>query len=64
MVGGQAGLESTALRLILPLKGGAGFGMYFPSMVVVALGEPGTPVVCCARAVRAASRNIKKTTTG
>jgi hypothetical protein len=44
-VGGQPGLESTALRLILPSKGGGGFGIYFPSMVVVALGEPGVPVV-------------------
>jgi hypothetical protein len=44
-VGGQPGLESTALRLILPANGGGGFGIYFPSMVVVALGEPGVPVV-------------------
>jgi hypothetical protein len=38
-------LESTALRLILPVKGCAGFGIYLPSIVVVALGEPGVPVV-------------------
>src|SRR5215475_1339966 len=44
-VGGQPGVESAALRLILPPKGGGGFGIYFPSMVVVALGEPGVPVV-------------------
>src|SRR4029453_11101501 len=44
-VGGQPGLESTALRVILPPKGGGGFGIYFPSMVVVALGEPGVSVV-------------------
>jgi hypothetical protein len=43
--GGQPGLESAALRLTLPAKGGGGFGIYFPSMVVVALGEPGVPVV-------------------
>src|SRR5208282_1191725 len=43
--GGQPGLESAALRLIWPAKGGGGFGMYLPSMVVVALGEPGVPVV-------------------
>jgi hypothetical protein len=50
-LGGQPGLESDALRLILPAKGGGGFGMYLPSMVVVALGEPGVPVVwTCARA--------------
>src|SRR3989440_7087406 len=44
-VGGQPGFESAALRLTLPAKGGGGFGIYFPSMVVVALGEPGVPVV-------------------
>jgi hypothetical protein len=47
-VGGQPGLESAALRLALPEKGGGGGGMYLPSIVVVALGEPGTPVVSCA----------------
>src|SRR5688500_177331 len=45
MFGGQPGVESAAVRLILPANGGGGFGMYFPSMVVVALGEPGVPVV-------------------
>src|SRR5678816_4265569 len=43
---GQPGLDSTALRLILPAKGAGGFGMYLPSIVVVAAGEPGVPVVC------------------
>src|SRR5688572_33076496 len=47
-VGGQPGLESAALRLALPEKAGGGGGMYLPSIVVVALGEPGTPVVSCA----------------
>src|SRR5260370_10412234 len=44
MVGGQYGLESTALSLITPPNGGAGGGSCFPSIVVVALGEPGVPV--------------------
>src|SRR5262249_49344387 len=47
-VGGQNGLESFASKLIVPPKGGAGGGRYFPSIVVVALGEPGAPVVCWA----------------
>ena len=55
-VGGQPGLESAALRLALPAKGGGGFGIYLPSMVVVALGEPGTPVVSCAITGRATRR--------
>src|SRR6476660_6479969 len=50
-LGGQYGLESGALRPISPPNFGGGFGRYFPSIVVVALGEPGAPVVCCARAV-------------
>src|SRR6266576_2153087 len=49
--GGQYGLESTALSLITPPNGIGGGGSCFPSIVVVALGEPGVPVVCiCARA--------------
>src|SRR6516164_4122448 len=47
-VGGQYGLESLASMLIVPLNGAGGGGRYLPSMVVVALGEPGVPVVCCA----------------
>src|SRR4029453_3335304 len=50
-VGGQYGLESTALSLITPPNFGSGAGSCFPSMVVVAPGEPGVPVVwICARA--------------
>src|SRR4029077_2345583 len=44
-VGGQYGLESTALSLITPPNFGSGGGSCFPSIVVVALGEPGVPVV-------------------
>jgi hypothetical protein len=45
-VGGQYGLESGALRPISPPNFGGGFGKYLPSIVVVALGEPGVPVLC------------------
>src|SRR4029453_19183888 len=50
-VGGQYGLESTAVSLITPPNLGSGGGSCFPSIVVVALGEPGMPVVwICAEA--------------
>src|SRR6476469_2775608 len=55
-VGGHHGLESTALSLITPPNFGSGGGSCFPSIVVVALGEPGVPVVwICARAEGAAA---------
>src|SRR4029077_4892520 len=44
-VGGHHGLESTALSLITPPNLGSGGGSCFPSIVVVALGEPGMPGV-------------------
>src|SRR5262249_12522806 len=40
-----------------PPNAGGCDGRYFPSIVVVALGEPGVPVICCARAVAAVSGN-------
>src|ERR1700735_98018 len=43
--GGQDGFESLALRLMTPPNFAAGFGRYFPSMVVVPLGDPGAGVV-------------------
>ena len=46
-VGGQQGLESAAVSLITPPNLGSGGGSCLPSMVVVALGEPGVPVICC-----------------
>src|SRR5262245_36585415 len=48
--GGQKDVDCATLRSILPpnLKGGC--GSCLPSIVVVALGEPGTPVICCATA--------------
>src|SRR5437867_2112560 len=49
-VGGHHGLESVAVSLITPPNFGSGGGSCFPSMVVVAPGEPGVPVVCCVQA--------------
>src|SRR5208283_5076845 len=46
--GGQYGVESLASSLITPPNCAGGAGSCLPSMVVVALGEPGTPVTCCA----------------
>src|ERR1700746_238292 len=55
-VGGHHAWESTALSLITPPNLGSGGGSCFPSIVVVALGEPGVPVVwICARAEGAAA---------
>src|ERR1700750_1056448 len=47
----QWGVDWLAGRLISPPNFGGGGGRYFPSIVVVAPGEPGVPVVCCARLV-------------
>src|SRR4030095_11486761 len=49
-VGGHHGLESGAVSLMTPPNFGSGGGSCFPSIVVVAPGEPGVPEVCtCAR---------------
>src|SRR6201995_3163373 len=45
---GQYGFDWSACKLISPPNFGGGGGRYFPSIVVVALGEPGVPVVCWA----------------
>src|SRR4029453_18220400 len=51
MFGGQPGLESAVVRPILPANGAGGAGILVRSRVVVALGEPGVPVVwTCAKA--------------
>src|SRR4029077_1195858 len=50
MRGGHHGLESKALSLITPPKGIGGGGICFPSIVTVASGEPGVPLICCAQA--------------
>src|SRR3984893_1036624 len=46
--GGHHGVESLALSLITPPNDIGGGGSCFPSSVTVALGEPGTPVICWA----------------
>ena len=43
MRGGQYDFESFASSLITPPNFGSGGGSCFPSIVVVALGEPGVP---------------------
>jgi hypothetical protein len=48
--GGHHGVDSEALSLITPPNFGSGGGNCLPLMVVVALGEPSTPVTCCAEA--------------
>src|SRR5437762_13258295 len=44
--GGQYGVESLTLSLITPPNGIGGGGICLPSIVTVALGAPGVPVVC------------------
>src|SRR5512143_840353 len=46
--GAHHGFDCRASSLITPPNAGSGAGSCFPSIVVVALGEPGTPVVSCA----------------
>src|SRR6266481_8756403 len=46
--GGHQGFDSEAFSLITPPNFGSGGGSCLPSMVVVALGDPGVPVVCWA----------------
>src|SRR5438034_7014940 len=56
--GGHHGFDSVAFSLITPPNFGSGGGSCLPLMVVVALGEPGVPVVCtCARAEDATARS-------
>src|SRR5580704_2485061 len=61
MRGGHQGVDSLALSLMTPPNFRGGGGSCFPSMVVVALGEPNWPVTCCAAigttARMAATRN-------
>src|SRR5262245_32440164 len=45
---GQAGLDWLALSWIKPSNLCGGAGRNLPSTVVVALGEPGVPLSCCA----------------
>src|SRR6201995_5369838 len=46
--GGHHAFESDAFSLITPPNAGSGGGSCLPVIVVVASGEPGTPVTCCA----------------
>jgi hypothetical protein len=50
---GHQGVEFLALSSITPPNFEVGGGSCFPSRVVVPLGEPGTPVICCAAALDA-----------
>jgi hypothetical protein len=55
--GGQYGLESFAVSLITPPNLGGSGGSCLPSIVVVALGEPGVPVICWANAPVASDKH-------
>jgi hypothetical protein len=44
--GAHHGVDCEALSSITPPNFGSGGGSCFPSIVVVAPGEPGTPVTC------------------
>src|SRR5258708_7358709 len=46
--GGHQGFDSDAFSLITPPNSGSGGGSCFPLRVVVAPGEPSSPVTCCA----------------
>ena len=48
--GGHQAFNSEASSLITPPNFGSGGGSCFPSIVVVAAGEPGRSVICCAKA--------------
>src|SRR5436190_593797 len=51
--GGHHCLESKALSLMTPPNFIGGAGSCFPSIVIVALGAPGVPLICCAGPGRA-----------
>src|SRR5262249_13506404 len=59
---GQYGVDCAALRSIFPLNSCGSGGSWLPSIVVVALGEPGAPVTCCANVGSVASRTPRATT--
>src|SRR5271156_2604855 len=61
ILGGHQGVESLALSLITPPNFGGGDGICLPSIVVVALGEPGVPVTCCPYPFEASVRNNRVT---
>src|SRR6266851_32284 len=53
--GAHQAFDSEAFSLITPPNFGSGGGSCFPVIVVVAPGEPGSPVICWALALNAAS---------
>src|SRR6185369_17843300 len=57
--GGHQGVDSEAFSLITPPNLGSGGGSCFPSMVVVALGEPNSPVTCWAGSEPATAKRIQ-----
>src|SRR4249919_1725014 len=57
--GGHQAFDSEAFSLITPPNFGSGGGSCFPLIVVVALGEPNSPVTCCA--VQHKEWNVKVT---
>src|SRR6185369_4003853 len=48
--GAHQGFDAEAFSSITPPNAAGGGGICFPSMVVVAPGEPSSPVTCCAHA--------------
>src|SRR2546423_15324567 len=63
--GGQYGLESFASSLITPPNFGGSGGSCLPSIVIVALGVPGVPVICWApagpvRRIGKATSNVER----
>src|SRR6476646_11395707 len=62
--GAHHGFDCSAPSLITPPNFGSGGGRCFPSIVVVAPGEPGTPMTCCAKElVPSANRTAEVLTT-
>ena len=55
--GAHHAFDSEAFSLITPPNFGSGGGSCLPLMVVVALGDPGTPVVCISAAKHKAAVN-------
>src|SRR5689334_11401488 len=64
MRGGHQGLESAALGLISPPNCGGGGGSCLPLTVVVVLGEPNSPVTCCAAHATGSMAANRKTVAG
>ena len=54
--GAHHACDSEAFSLITPPNFGSGGGSCLPSIVAVALGEPGVPVFCCAKLYAGAPR--------